>query len=176
MNLDETVNVSVRFSWELMGEVILDHKGSLAFPRMQFPWDGGGVYRITGRRPIETTSAYDRRSRWFFYIGQSRDIPARLNKYRNPGPNQATNIRVNEALRAELRQGTRISLSVAREMRIKVGKEWRDLDTGSTIQRTLAESAALMQAYATEDLGDVDILNKGLDDSVDREFKDAPWP
>jgi hypothetical protein len=61
-------------------------------------------------------------------------------------------------------------------MRIKVGKEWRDLDTGSTIQRTLAESAALMQAYATEDLGDVDILNKGLDDSVDREFKDAPWP
>ncbi|WP_165970273.1 hypothetical protein [Actinomadura sp. 6K520] len=168
--------MSVRLSWRPLGDVKINDEGSLIFPSMHSLLNKGGIYRITGRRPIDSKGTHDRPARWWFYIGQTGNIQARMYKYRNPGPDQKTNIRINNALRFELERGTEVYLHVSFDMELRVGRQWMDLDTDSTTQRTLAETAALYQAYRTADPLDVDMLNKGLDDSVDREFKDAPWP
>ncbi|GAA4096603.1 hypothetical protein [Actinomadura miaoliensis] len=176
MNFDGIVNVSVRLSWQFVGDITLDHEGNLNFPPTGHLADRGHVYRLTGRRSIKLQGSHDQQSRWWLYIGQTRNIQTRMNKYRNPGPGQATNLRVNNALRRELEQRTQVALFIARDIEIKIGSQWTGIDTDSTVQRTLAESAALTHYYKTENLLDVDSLNKGLDDSVDREFKDIPWP
>ncbi|MFG2014203.1 hypothetical protein [Actinomadura geliboluensis] len=176
MNLDGTVNVSVKLSWQFIGDITLDIDDNITFPSMRSIYNRGGVYRIVGRRPVHATGTSEQPSRWWLYIGQSGNIQARMNKYRNPSPDQKTNVRINSALRFELERGTEVALFIAHRMEIKVGRQWMNLDTGSTTQRTLAECAALIQTYQTENLLDVDLLNRGLDDSVDREFKDIPWP
>jgi hypothetical protein len=50
-----------------------------------------------------------------------------------------------------------------------------DMVSYNTVPKVLMEHAALTQLYWQMSPHEVDFLNKGLDNGVDREFGDAPW-
>jgi hypothetical protein len=76
------------------------------------------------------------------YIGESDQIARRMGNYRNPGPTQPTNQRMNGRLRDVLGAGGLVELSVAFE--VTVDGEAPGLH--ARLARLLAENAALIRA------------------------------
>src|SRR5262245_55538900 len=143
------VAAAVWFDWGQVGAITLDANGKLAFPR-PIP-DGPGVYRFTLAKGSE-------RSRPLVYIGEADQLQRRFAHYRNPGPSQRTNIRLNELLRTHLRYGSSAQLALATRIHVQTAADRMErlLDLSVRAARLLAENAALVQAQAN---GAVDLLN-----------------
>lgn len=78
--------------WREIGEVRIGTDGKLVMPD---PGVQPGVYRF--RLAGDDTASV--------YIGESDDLRRRFAHYRNPGPSQRTNVRMNERMRARLTGG-----------------------------------------------------------------------
>jgi hypothetical protein len=98
----------VEFDWDQVGAITIDHEGKVAFPSL--PTEPG-VYRFRLTEAGPTT----------VYIGESVELRRRMAHYRNPGPTQPTNQRMNTRLREHLAANGRAELAIARRVVIGVG-------------------------------------------------------
>lgn len=133
--MDEQVNLRVAFRWHEAGDVVIDGQGKLAFPRFS---SGPGIYRIA----INELEGPAR-----LYVGEADNLQRRFAHYRNPGPSQRTNQRINALLIGVLEAGGMVMISTATEARLTT-HDYDDaaLDLASKASRLLAENAALVQA------------------------------
>lgn len=77
------IRTSLRFAWLPMGKVALDNDRKPVFPKLPV---NPGLYRIQlrGEGNLQV------------YVGETDNLQRRFAHYRNPGPSQATNIRLNQ--------------------------------------------------------------------------------
>ena len=146
--VEEPIDIRIRTQWSYAGEVILDDAGKPQFPRLDTT---PGLYRIAF---AETAP---RRTR--IYIGETDNLHRRLaGGYRNPGPTQPTNRRINQALREHLDSGGTVDVAIATSATVSIDDVDGPLDMTRKDGRLLAENAALIAAYSD---GYADILNLG---------------
>lgn len=143
----ETVDVRVHFEWSRLGNTALDSAGKIVFPR---PLPAApGLYRFI------LTASHGRNR---IYIGESDNLRRRLTSYRNPGPRQRTNLRVNALLVRHLGAGLSVTVDLAvAAVRHSPGSPDTPLDLSRKAGRLLAESAALVlaQRSATADVENI---------------------
>ena len=127
----ETVEVGVRFAWLEAGVVTLDVSGKLRFYRLP---SRPGVYRFTLTGGDSGSLS--------IYIGESDNLARRMGNYRNPGPTQPTNGRLQARMLETLAGGGMVSVSVALEVTV----DGATLDLTTRPARLLAENAALIRS------------------------------
>jgi hypothetical protein len=119
------VRVAVDFVWRSVGVLRLD-ASKLRFPEVA---EVPGVYRFDlGDRA---------------YIGEADRLRRRFAHYRNPGPSQSTNIRLNTVMLDLLTGGGPIDVSVVTDATAVVDGRTVPLDLSHKAARLLVESAAL---------------------------------
>ena len=89
----------IEFHWREVGEVRLDMAGKPEFPTLSAK-PGVYAFRFTGH---EGTT---------LYVGEAENLQRRAAHYRNQGPSQATNVRLNERMRSHLSGNGRITMSL----------------------------------------------------------------
>ena len=119
------MRVAVDFVWRSVGVLRLD-AGKLRFPHVT---DVPGVYR------------FDLGDR--VYIGEADRMRRRFAHYRNPGPSQSTNIRLNTVMLELLTGGGPIDVSVVTDATADVDGRTARLDLSHKAARLLVENAAL---------------------------------
>jgi len=141
---EEELRCSLSLRWKPIGRVLLDETGKLRFPTMP---EGPGLYRLR----LRTSDGIESN-----YVGQSDSLRRRFFHYRNPGPTQPTNIRLNQLIRDLLSGGGEVSVATAHEVWVQAeqGVARADLNRGSL--RRLFENLAL----AVEQASDIDSLNR----------------
>ena len=95
------MSTSVEFQWQHAGAVRL-LGGRLVFPSEISALPGLYRFRIRNKAGAESR-----------YVGETDNLSRRMGNYRNPGPTQATNIRMAEILVAALAAGAEVALSIA---------------------------------------------------------------
>lgn len=139
------VKLRVHFIWQGAGPITVAADGKVVFPTL--PTEPG-LYRMTlvpggsGRARV--------------YVGETDQLRRRFAHYRNPGPTQHTNIRINAALREHVAGGGGATLEVALSGTIETESGMVPLDLSKSTHRRLAENAAQVWAELT---GDVETLN-----------------
>jgi len=130
------MNVGVQFQWNEVGEVQLDSAGNPQFPKLPAK---PGIYKLLFSAEEGAT----------VYIGEAENLQRRAAHYRNPGPSQATNIRLNERMRSHLMGNGRITLHVIAEARVEIDGSAEACDLSSTFARRFLENAALLAAASS---------------------------
>jgi hypothetical protein len=128
----ETVEASVRFEWLAAGHVVVDASGKPMFPSVPAR---PGVYRFA--------LANSDGSSLGIYIGESDNLLRRMGNYRNPGPTQPTNQRMNARFIEVLREDGLVAVAIA----VEVTVDGDTLDLAAKPARLLAENAALVRAH-----------------------------
>ena len=83
------------------------------------------------------------------YIGETDNLYRRLQHYRNPGPSQRTNQRLNGEMLKAISGGKRVFLSTISESAgISLNGDVRIVDLSLKHERVLLEHAAICEAYA----------------------------
>jgi hypothetical protein len=131
------IEVTARLEFVELGSISLDEAGRPAFPIVP---DEPGLYRIT-LVPAEENP--------LVYFGESSGLAARMRGYRNPGPTQQTNKRLNAEIRSVLTKGGSASLAVALEATIAVAGRRYVAELHSQFSRRLLENAGLTAAQVT---------------------------
>ncbi len=80
------------------------------------------------------------------YIGEADELRRRFAHYRNPGPTQPTNKRINALLKQLLAEGGRVSTAIATSATLEIDGVPRPLDLTKKARRLLTENAALVKA------------------------------
>lgn len=94
----DQLQCEISMQWQPLGRIVsLD--GRLSFPTAP---SSPGLYRFRVRQG----------NREAVYYGESDNLARRFTHYRNPGPSQQTNIRVNQAFADMLEKGAEISVAV----------------------------------------------------------------
>jgi hypothetical protein len=139
----DRVDLELHLQWHDSGRVSLDRSGRPTFPSVPA---APGLYRMTFQ-----PSGSSRRAR--MYIGEAANLQQRVSGYRNPGPSQATNLRLNARLREQLAKGAGVRLAIALEAHGRIGDECeaQPLDLSLKAVRLLAENAALVKTYLADD-------------------------
>lgn len=143
------LGVTVKATWREGGPITLDAQEGIAFPEL--PWVPG-AYRMT-------LSGAPGQGRPRVYIGETDLLQRRMAHYRNPGPTQSTNIRMNAALRKHLASGGVGIMDVIVDALVRAAADEQPLvplDLSRKAARRLVENAALVSAYLA---GDSDIEN-----------------
>lgn len=133
---DQPVRLSLEMAWFELGPLSCSDDGVLKIPTAP---PCPGLYRF---RLITETSARH-------YIGETANLQRRFASYRNPGPTQATNIRLNRLCRDHFAEGGYAVLdivSVGITLLIGEAKTHADLHDKNT--RRLLENAALVSEGA----------------------------
>jgi len=129
------MRISAAFEWAEVGHVTLDHGGRLFFGSIP-PRPGIYRFRLSG---ADGTAVY---------IGETDDLRRRLTHYRNPGPTQRTNIRLNERLKSLIGTGGRVDLATVTDASVEIDGRVLPAELSGKIHRRLLESAALAAAAA----------------------------
>jgi hypothetical protein len=125
-------SVALRFRWRDIGDVVLDPAAKLAFPRAAAE---PGIYRLE----VDHAEAS-------VYFGEASDLRRRFGQYRNPGPSQQTNQRLNDLLGRVLANSGRCRVSVVEVQWFEGKFREVDLDLRLKAARVLVESAAIVLA------------------------------
>jgi hypothetical protein len=112
--------------WREIGQVRVGRDGKLVMPN---PSVSPGIYRFR-------LAGADAPS---VYIGESDDLRRRLGHYRNPGPSQRTNVRMNDLVRACLAAGGAVQVAVVTEALLWVAECVEPLDLRQRASRLLLE-------------------------------------
>ncbi len=135
---------SLRLRWTQVGEVTIDSSGKLAFPKVT---NAPGLYKFC---------VADAGSVKKIYIGESDNLSRRFTHYRNPGPTQQTNIRMNNLLSNCLKGGAEVTvLAVVNDCWIGTGPYEKQVDLASKLTRRMFEHFAA----AMHPDNDVELLN-----------------
>jgi hypothetical protein len=105
----------------------------LLFPRVE---EKSGIYRFT-LRSAEGQSVL---------IGETDRLRRRFAQYRNPGPSQRTNQRINSRMRDIIRADGSVDVVTATEVRLDIDGDPAIADLEFHPYRLLAENAALVVA------------------------------
>lgn len=127
----EVVRAAVDFEWLIGGAVTLDSAEKPVFPGVP---SRPGLYRF---RLVAAEGLLEG-----VYIGESDNLARRMGNYRNPGPKQPTNQRLNSRFREVLAGGGAVELSVATAVTV----DGEPIDLVAKPARLLAENAALIRA------------------------------
>ncbi|HEV7276572.1 MAG TPA: hypothetical protein VGN80_09820 [Devosiaceae bacterium] len=95
---DQT-RIEIAFSWQPMGALSIDASGKLAFPDVP---SAAGIYRFRVRSEQGQKC----------YFGEGDQLRRRFSHYRNPGPSQLTNIRLNELIVETIQVGGSVQVDV----------------------------------------------------------------
>jgi len=116
---------------------------------LKFPAVGSvpGLYRVRVRTREGGES---------YYVGESDNVQRRFGNYRNPGPTQQTNLRLNRLFRELLTAGGEISIALAEEVWIEASHGRAKADLTRKSLRCLFENFAL----AVEQVSEVESLNR----------------
>ncbi len=140
----QETNVSVSFKWLLSGSVSLDRVGKIVFPDTP---PVPGIYRFSIR-----DHKGDK-----VYIGETDQLPRRMQHYRTPGPLQATNKRLNAFMREVLSAGGDIYVSIiTTDACLKLNGASRHIDLSKKSDKRLLEHAAIFEAIESG----LSVLNK----------------
>ena len=135
-------SLSVHYGWRALGNVFIDDKGRLTFPRMPF---AAAIYKFVIRQgQTEKT-----------YIGETDEVSRRFQHYRTPGLTQRTNQRINTAMEACLKGGGEVDVSIIEQASAEWGGTRRELDLSEKLQRRLVEHAAIVAAQLAHE----DVIN-----------------
>ena len=118
--------------WVQVGDASLGTDGRIILPA---PPVRPGVYRFRLLGPTPSV-----------YVGETDQLHRRFNGYRNPGPSQRTNIRLNQRIRFHLAAGEQVAVDVVTAAWVEVGAAREPLDLDRKSHRMLAEEAALDEA------------------------------
>lgn len=94
-----TALVAIGLGWSKVGPVRLDMYGELAFPSLR---EEPGLYRFR----------FTRDGMAHAYVGETNRLRRRLHHYRNPGPSQQTNIRMNILLKKVIQDDIIVEVDV----------------------------------------------------------------
>jgi len=130
------MKVSVEFEWTNPAKIELDPDGKLKFPNLSLD---PGLYRFW-LGGVERSAVY---------IGETDNLRRRAAHYRNPGPSQRTNIRLNERLRTHLAAGGRVEMNIITTAESEIDGKRIPLDLNQKAARRLVENAALVEAAAS---------------------------
>jgi hypothetical protein len=134
------MKVSVEFEYQRAGDVTMAKDGTLLFPSLPaIP----GMYRFRLLGPSEAISTY---------IGESDNLRRRSAHYRNPGPTQKTNLRMQAQLRTHFERGGTVEFSMVTTATLAVGRDAMPLNLSLTAHRRLLENAALVSNPKAESL------------------------
>lgn len=140
----EYLDLSLKMRWLVLGAIQLAEDLSLIFPAAP---SEPGLYRLrlcAGKTVRQ-------------YIGETVNLQRRFQHYRKPGPTQATNIRINELLRAHLLTGGAAEIDViTSDLSLRVGNSSLEANLEQKAVRRLFENAAIL-AGGDED---IDSLNR----------------
>jgi hypothetical protein len=130
----EPVRVTVSFEWAEVGHIGMDAEGKLAFPSLPREPE---MYKLMIHEADGTTATY---------IGEADELRRRFAHYRNLGPTQPTNKRINALLKQLLADGGRASMAIATSAALEINDVPSVLDLTKKAGRLLAENAALVKA------------------------------
>jgi hypothetical protein len=141
----EEQTAHLRLRWALLGEMAIDNSDKLAFPKAP---SSPGLYKF-----CIAQSGLVRR----IYIGESDNLARRFSHYRNPGPTQQTNIRMNRILVEHLREaGASLTvLTITQDCWMATPAEELRADLSSKLVRRMFEHFAA----ATHRDSQVQLLN-----------------
>jgi hypothetical protein len=125
------MKVGVQFQWSEAGEIRLDCVGKPEFPKLSAT---PGVYAFRFASQDGTT----------VYIGEAENLQRRAAHYRNPGPSQQTNIRLNQRMRSHLTTNGRIFMQLVAETRLEINGSVEECDLRNIFARRFLENAALL--------------------------------
>ena len=136
---------TLRINWMSLGQAAVDSAGKLKFPNLStMP----GLYRFSVQKSDGLKAVY---------IGETDNLQRRFAHYRNPGPTQPTNLRLNILFKQLLSDGAQIEISVVIEDAwINWGGSETIANFSSKNVRRLFENFALAADRGTE----VESLNK----------------
>jgi hypothetical protein len=100
MPREKSILGALKIDWETIGTVNLDGNWKLEFPKAPAK---GGLYRFNIER---------RRGGASRYVGETDNLNRRFAHYRNPGPTQPTNLRVNALFKELILNSETITVSV----------------------------------------------------------------
>lgn len=126
------MRVCIDFTFEVVGDVSIGADAKLHFPPLPTT---PGVYRFRLLGPSESISTY---------IGETDNLRRRSYHYRNPGPTQQTNIRMQRRIRSHLDRGGTVEFATATRAMLMVGEERIPLDLSQKAHRLLLENAGLV--------------------------------
>lgn len=130
------MKVSVEFEWVRRAPLETGPDGKLKFPTL--PLDPG-LYRFC-------LGGVDQSA---VYVGETDNLRRRASHYRNPGPSQHTNIRLNDRLRAYIAAGGRVEMEIITGAELEIDGKRVPLDLSQKAARRLVENAALVEAAAS---------------------------
>ena len=129
-----TVTISVKFQWQPLGQVGLDVRERLVFPKVS---SRPGLYSFLIERVGERG----------IYIGETDQLDRRFQHYRTPGPSQRTNIRLNALMSEALKIGAGISVATMSDGAfVTTNNQDRAADLAQKSERVLLEQAAIYVA------------------------------
>jgi hypothetical protein len=143
MSSEKALLGAFRIEWDIVGHVKLDEKGKIAFPKLP---SKAGLYKF---RVKKLDGSFGR------YIGETDNLSRRFGHYRNPGPTQPTNLRLNALFKELLRRGEAIEIAIVTD-RVWILRNNRDevADLNDKSMRRLFENFGLVmdKAHDVEDL------------------------
>lgn len=141
---DGTIQLTMAMNWKCLGAVCVDEAGKLSFPDAPTV---PALYRL------RLSSAEGARH----YIGEAVNLRRRFGNYRNPGPTQATSIRINDVLRTHLAAGGQAEVDlVASGMTLSISGQEVTVELAHKATRRLLEQAAIVACHAI----DIESLNR----------------
>jgi len=90
----------MKIDWEVIGQLNLDGGGKIEFPKAP---SKGGLYQFHVERRDGGVSRY---------VGETDNLTRRFAHYRNPGPTQPTNVRINALFKELLSRGESITVAI----------------------------------------------------------------
>lgn len=137
------LDVGIRMTWRILGKLTLDSQQGVSFPAVP---EVAGLYRF------RLTGGDNTRH----YIGETMQLRRRFAHYRNPGPSQATNIRINALFTEHLAAGETITVDIVTAASMLVNGQEMPADFRIKAVRRLFEHAAIV----AEDGTDIESLNR----------------
>jgi hypothetical protein len=121
----------IGFTWAPVGRILLSSK-RLEFPKVEAE---PGLYRFRIRNGDNEAA----------YVGESENLARRFAFYRNPGPSQQTNVRLNQIFRSALASAAEIAVAVVTtDAWIETGDGRKRADFSKKAIRRLFENASVL--------------------------------
>jgi hypothetical protein len=139
------VSGGLRLVWSAAGLLSHGAEGKISFPKLQAV---GGLYKFSVRRRDGSQAVY---------VGETENLQRRFAHYRNPGPTQTTNQRMNGLFVEVLASGGEIHLAtVTDKVWIVLNGQEVPADLARKDVRRLFENFVL----ATQNVSEVECLNR----------------